>query len=122
MTAFSASSLQPCPNPMCRGDARPSRPVGARRWSIVCLRCGRSGPEALGEEEAARLWNLLPTPASPVLRAICAGCGAVLREGDAPEPVSHGMCPGCLRAMYGEEMAAEVAAAVAAGPTEGPQP
>ncbi len=29
------------------------------------------------------------------LRCECSWCGTVLREGDAPTPVSHGICPSC---------------------------
>lgn len=30
------------------------------------------------------------------LRVVCAWCGRVIAAGDAPEPVSHGMCPRCF--------------------------
>jgi len=33
---------------------------------------------------------------APVLRVVCGWCGVVLTEGEAPTPVSHGMCPGCV--------------------------
>jgi hypothetical protein len=115
-------ALQPCPNPECRGDVRLRRPIGSRHWSVICRRCGLTGPKADAEGEAARLWGLLPAPPPPVLRAVCAGCGVVLRAGDAAEPVSHGICPACLRNMYGEEMAAEVAGELARAPADGSEP
>lgn len=43
-----------------------------------------------GERRAIRVVD-----ASPVLREICGWCKAVVVEGDAGAPVTHGICPTC---------------------------
>jgi len=34
------------------------------------------------------------------MRVVCCGCGAVMEAGDAPEPVSHGICRPCVYRLY----------------------
>jgi hypothetical protein len=78
------------------------------------------GPSAPSPEAASRPPGDIP-PASKVngplgtftpeggnaaspspIRTLCMDCGFVIREGDAPEPVSHGICKACLPARMAE--------------------
>ena len=38
----------------------------------------------------------------PILRCVCSYCGILLRVGDAPEPISHGICRVCEARLHAE--------------------
>jgi len=42
------------------------------------------------------------------IRVICAWCHVVLHEGDAPEPVSHGICAACEDRVWHREQLVEI--------------
>ena len=51
------------------------------------------------------------------IKVVCAWCGRILKEGP-PEPVSHGLCPGCAAGL----MAGIAAGDVAVPDTDAPAP
>ncbi len=52
--------LAPCPNPECPAGCPSTIQTSRSPWTVTCLHCCMDGPLAETEDEAARLWNLLP--------------------------------------------------------------
>lgn len=56
------SDLKPCPNPECGHPEPVINGYGQAGWEVECgsRSCGMAGPVGNTNDEAIRLWNLLP--------------------------------------------------------------
>lgn len=53
--------MKPCPNPECDNVELPEvMEYGGGQYNVLCAACGMIGPWGDTEQEAERLWDLLP--------------------------------------------------------------
>ena len=100
-----------CPYQGCTHEHLPAlvATFGGEAYQVLCKGCGMMGPERFTANEAGLAWDGLPRVEGTVMVSVCSGCKKVvdLKDGRGVAGLSHGLCKGCAKRIYGIDLDGE---------------